>query len=537
VRALEFGRDGLLVEVRSLDEAMALHDALARASLPGVVELVPAARTVLVRFDPGRTSASKLADAVSRLRPEGARRRRSDAVVEIPVVYDGDDLDEIGRLTGLDRDEVVSRHAAPLYDVAFTGFAPGFTYLAGGDPALVVPRRSSPRPSIPAGSVGIAGEFSGVYPRASPGGWQLLGRTEVQMWDVGRPDSPALLRPGSRVRFVPVSATPSRAGVNPSPQVEGSVPVGSVPDGARGDAVLVEAAGVLSTIQDLGRPGFAALGVPRSGAMDRPELRRANRLLGNHPGAAAIEHAGGGLAVRALRPLVLAVTGARVPLAVTSSFDESVRHPQLDVPFALGPGDVLEVGGPSNGVYAYVAVVGGFSSDSALGSRSADLLSGIGPAPLIAGTRLSIGRETIAAVADQPSGGPSSGAVVADVVLGPRSDWFVADALAVLQAQAWSVSPRSNRVGIRLSGERPLERMPDRLGAELPSEGMLPGAIQVPPGGQPVVFGADHPVTGGYPVIATVVPEHLGLVAQVPQSSALRFRVVGRALQGDWESR
>jgi KipI family sensor histidine kinase inhibitor len=188
------------VEVASGDEAAALHAGLEAAPPPGVGELVPGARSVLVRFDRGATDAQRLAEAV-RAVPLLEPGTTESAVVEIPVVYDGEDLEEVAGLSGLSTAEVVARHQGSSYRVAFCGFAPGFAYLTGLPVELHVPRRATPRVSVPAGAVAIAGEYAAVYPRSSPGGWRLLGRTDAVLWDLRR-DPPALLRPGTRVRFV-----------------------------------------------------------------------------------------------------------------------------------------------------------------------------------------------------------------------------------------------------------------------------------------------------------------------------------------------
>ncbi len=194
------GERGLLVEVEELETVHRLHAALRRLDPPGVVELVPGYRTVLIVADPERAGVlDELAAGLPGLElpPAGAV---AGETVEIPVSYDGEDLPEVAGLTGLEADEVVRRHTAPEYTVAFLGFSPGFPYLVGLDPALEVPRRDTPRTSIPAGSVGLAGNQTGIYPTASPGGWQLIGRTEVTLFDPAR-DPPALLAPGTRLRF------------------------------------------------------------------------------------------------------------------------------------------------------------------------------------------------------------------------------------------------------------------------------------------------------------------------------------------------
>jgi 5-oxoprolinase (ATP-hydrolysing) subunit B len=201
VRLLPCGRRAVLVE---LDDVLGFQAALTQSPPDGVVELVPAARTLLVRFDPSVTNAERLGALLRQVSPvDGVAAGAGEAVIQ--VVYDGEDLADVAAETGLSVASLISRHTAGTYVSAFCGFAPGFAYLTGSDPALHVPRRSSPRTRIPAGSVAIAGEYSAVYPSASPGGWRLLGRTEVPVWDVER-DPPNLLPPGTRVRFTAVAS-------------------------------------------------------------------------------------------------------------------------------------------------------------------------------------------------------------------------------------------------------------------------------------------------------------------------------------------
>jgi KipI family sensor histidine kinase inhibitor len=194
------GERGLLVEVEDLETVHRLHAALRELDPPGVVELVPGYRTVLVVADPGQAEVlDELAARLPSLELPPAETVAGETV-EIPVSYHGEDLPAVADLTGLDAEEVVRRHTAPEYTVAFLGFSPGFPYLVGLDPALEVPRRETPRTSIPAGSVGLAGNQTGIYPTASPGGWQLIGHTDVTLFDPAR-DPPALLAPGTHLRF------------------------------------------------------------------------------------------------------------------------------------------------------------------------------------------------------------------------------------------------------------------------------------------------------------------------------------------------
>ncbi|MCX4756440.1 biotin-dependent carboxyltransferase family protein [Kitasatospora purpeofusca] len=283
------------------------------------------------------------------------------------------------------------------------------------------------------------------------------------------------------------------------------------------DGLVVVRPGPLTTVQDLGRRGVAHLGVPRAGAVDEPALRAANRLLGNGPGAAALETTLGGVAVRALRPLLVAVTGAPCPVRVDG------RPAAWGAPVPVPAGAVLDVGAATAGVRAYLAVAGGIAVPPVLGSRSADLLSGLGPAPLSAGDRLPVGPRPPHRARPElvPLPAPPR-ELVLRLRLGPRADWFTPDALARLARDTYRVSPAANRIALRTEGP-PLVRARD---GELPSEGMVLGAVQVPPDGLPVVFLADHPTTGGYPVVGVVPAADLAAAAQSRPGTPLRFTVL-----------
>lgn len=199
---LDYGDQALLLECRSADEVLALTAALNREPIPGVLDIVPGARTVLVKLAGPRyqSAARQLVGTLSIDEPGDCAALDGHIDVVIDVIYDGADLADVAAHTGLDIAGVIEAHTATPWRVGFGGFAPGFAYLIAGDPRLNVPRRSEPRTKVPAGSVGLAGEFSGVYPRQSPGGWQLIGRTDAVLWDIHRPQ-PALLLPGMQVRF------------------------------------------------------------------------------------------------------------------------------------------------------------------------------------------------------------------------------------------------------------------------------------------------------------------------------------------------
>lgn len=283
----------------------------------------------------------------------------------------------------------------------------------------------------------------------------------------------------------------------------------------------VLATGPLVTVQDQGRPGYAHLGVPRAGALDRPAADLANRLVGNAPDAAVLEVLLGGLELRAERGCWIAVTGAPAPLDV----DGAVRgHSRAEwVP----PGGVVRLGRPATGLRSYLAVGGGIAVAPVLGSRSTDTLAWVGPPRVEPGAVLPIGPAGRPRPHDTPR--PLAPGRLR-LLPGPRDDWFAPDAIDRLCAASYAVSADSDRIGLRLDGPS----LPRVRTGELASEGMVLGAVQVPPDGRPVVFLADHPPTGGYPVIGVVLEDDLWQCAQLRPGDPVGFsRLPGPAPRGD----
>jgi biotin-dependent carboxylase-like uncharacterized protein len=279
-------------------------------------------------------------------------------------------------------------------------------------------------------------------------------------------------------------------------------------------SVAVLRAGPLTTVQDLGRTGYAHLGVPASGAVDPPALGLANRLVGNPPGTAALEITLAGCRLRPDHTTLVAVTGAE-----PARLRVGRRAADTGVPVPVPAGSVLDIGPARSGVRTYLAVAGGFAVPPVLGSRATDTLSGLGPAPLRDGDVLPVGEP-----AGEPAGvwftpAPARGPVRLRLRPGPRDDWFTPAALATLTGAGYTVSALSNRVAARLDGPV-LERA---VPGELASEGIVLGAVQVPTGGEPLVFLADHPTTGGYPVIGVVEPADLPRLAQCRPGESVRF--------------
>ncbi|CAG7615753.1 5-oxoprolinase/urea amidolyase family protein [Leucobacter soli] len=534
------GDRAFLVDLGSLEGAMGLRAQLEEHPPSGVSDVVAAARTVLVVARSPRF-VRPLIEYVESLNASG-RSGRIGRTIRIPVSYEGEDLRETAARMGRSVESLIGWHSSGTWTAAFTGFAPGFVYLVG-ESGVRVPRRESPRTSVPAGSVGLADNYSAVYPRSSPGGWQLIGRTDETLWDESLAD-PARIHPGDRVRFVPVRH-PITGSV---PRVEPVAPI----ERDRADVVIVQP-GVGATIQDLGRPGHAVLGVGPAGAMDRSSFRQANRLVGNYAGQAAIEALGAGFSIRAETDQVVAVTGAAGRLAIRSATDRTARfgprNPAVRTPFVLLAGEELTIAEADRGIWSYAAIRGGIDAPAVLESRSRDTHSGIGPSPLAPGDGLVIRAADVSAVASNPEGelrstvqdtelrstAPEtelrSAAQETDlrVIPGPREDWFTTDAVDALFSETWTVSNRFSRMASRLTG-RPLERA---VQDELQSEGIVRGSIQVPPDGQPLIFGADHPVTGGYPVIGVIVDADLDTAAQLGPGARVRFVRNARAETDD----
>lgn len=523
------GDRGVLVECADGQDARGLLAALQAQPPSDVVDVVAGARTVLVRTR-RPVGRDLLADLSRRPAADPAGHRVTEVTVD--VVYDGADLAAVAAVLGTGEEAVVARHVATRWTAAFLGFAPGFAYLEPDVRGGEVPRRDEPRTRVPPGAVALAGRWSAVYPRSSPGGWQLIGRTDHVLWDPAA-DPPAALTAGTVVRFRAVrpSVHAGLAGPGSAPREDGPVTTMA----AATSALEVLGPGRLTVVEDLGRAGRQSWGVPTSGALDRGAAVRANRLVGNHRRAAVLETLGD-LVLRPTTDVVIALTGAPAPMTCEDGSGVTSSTPG-GRPVRVAAGTCLRVGLPAAGARAYLAVRGGIASPPVLGSRSTDLLSDLGPRPLALGDLVPVGTDVQDSVAlvdddaplevDVPAGGmpadgvPTDEAAVVRVVPGPRDDWF-ADGVATLRSTRWRVTPDANRVGLRLDGGTVVRSRQD----ELESEPMVPGAIQVPPGGRPVVLLADHPTTGGYPVVAVVVTEDLDRLAQLAPGDPVRFVTV-----------
>ena len=500
--------------------AIGLAARVRAAGVAGVRDVVPTFRSVAVFFDPMRTDVDALR-ALLQPQPEDDEERQGGATVEIPVEYGGEsgpDLDAVAAAMRLAPDDVVARHSAREYRVFMVGFLPGFGYLGEVDPAIAAPRHASPRLRVPPGSVGIAGRQTGVYPQTSPGGWQLVGRTTTKPFDAARAPA-SLLAPGDRVRFVPVPAGSLGSfdaawAAPPAPDAAGSTP----------RAVHILQAGLMTSVQDGGRWGRQREGVPVSGAMDAAALCEANRAVGNPEGAAALEATLGGFEARLEHAGTVAVAGADLGATIDG------RPLPLGVRVEHAAGAVVRLGARHAGARAYLALDGGLDVPVSLGSRATDLTSGLGGwhgRRLRAGDRLPVGAAPPTArhgsgAAARPL--PQGGARVR-VLPGPHDDCFPAQAIDLLRRTRFEVTPDSNRMGYRLRAPQPL---PGGTG-DMISDATCAGGLQVPPSGHPILLTADRQVTGGYPIVATVITADLPVVGQLAPGDWIEFDLCTRA--------
>lgn len=471
----------------------------------GLVEAIPGARTLFLSFDPRAIDREALLRRVQRLADEPAEASSDSRLFRIPVAYGGEngpDLATLARDHGMDPEEVARRHESAEYRVAFLGFSPGFAYLTGLPAELHSPRRDSPRPRVPAGSVALGGPYTAVYPTDSPGGWRLIGRSSVRLFDPFV-SPPALLRPGDRVRFERIDDGELARRIAASAQHPAPA---AVPEGEPVFAAITP--GLFTSVQGGPRHGLGSCGVPAGGAMDATALERGNAMVGNPPGAAALEVTLSGPELRVLDDAVACVSGGDFQARCNGKLLE------LDAPFELKAGDHVAFGYARRGARAYLCVRGGLVE-----RRPGEPLKRLARGDVVTRGRLA---ERAYAAAPRRPDSAGEGVRVLRVLEGPQSTFFSAAATEVFFSASYRVSPESDRRGIRLDGPAIELRRP----SDISPEGTALGTIQVPAGGLPIVLGPDRPVTGGYAKIATVIRRDWPLLAQAPPGTAVRFRAV-----------
>lgn len=461
----------------------------------GVLDIVPSFASLAVHF--GRADGGMIREWILSVEFSDGFPAGEEKV--IPVCYggeDGPDLPEVADTLGLSVDEVISLHSGAAYTVAAVGFSPGFPYLSGLPERLRLPRRTTPRLSVPAGSVAMAAGQAGIYSFSSPGGWHLLGRTDVALFDV-HSERPSFLLPGDRVRFQPVERIGSVENIC---AVTGEFPTGTVE---------VIHPGGLTTVQDLGRPGHESSGVSPGGTADPQSLRTANLLVGNDPSAAGLECCVSGPVLKFHEETVVAlVSGGGRSRRVTA-------------------GETVDFSKLTGGVRACLAISGGVRVPGILGSLATDVRSGFGGylgRALKVGDRLALGPPgCVPKCGDWHVGRMTRDtSIELRFLTGVQADWFSEEARRRFRSEIYQLTPKSDRMGARLSGA-PLELAGPR---EMVSQPVACGSVQVPPDGQPIVLMAERQTIGGYAQIGHVISADLPKLARVWPGTSIRFREV-----------
>jgi KipI family sensor histidine kinase inhibitor len=502
-----------------------LARAIQNSQITGLTALIPAYSDILAIYDPDLINWSdfllKIKETVNGYcsNPSSGDNDQSP-VLEIPVSYggqDGPDLEEVALHARLSKEEVVQRHTQSIYRVYMMGFTPGFCYLGGLDTAIAIPRKKEPRLSVPAGSVGIAGDQTGIYPITSPGGWQIIGRTNLKLFDPGRME-PFLCKAGMNVRFSRLTddlLPPFNHSKDPAPV---SITFFSTDK----PHVRVVEPGLLTTIQDAGRLGFRAFGMPAGGAMDFPSFCLANKLVGNQKDDAVLEMTFKGPVLEFVADTVVAVTGADMPPRVNG------MEMAINQLITIHSGDLLSFAGIKNGLRAYLSVKGGFDVPLAMGSRSTYLKGKVGGykgRALEAGDEIEIGMANANEISKMPENFPKSQPKTLSrpatirFIPGPESGQFSINGIRIFLTSVFTVSPNSDRMGIRLQGPK-VEHL---SGADILSSGVIPGTIQIPGDGNPIILMNDCQTTGGYPRIGCVTREDLQLLAQLMPGDKIIF--------------
>lgn len=495
------GDSAWLVEFPGLSGEAALArvlgwmNALAVNPPEGVLDVVPSFASLAVHFD--EVDGLEIVEWLQSVRVNDAMPEGEEW--QIPVCYGGEsgpDLAEVATRLGLSEAEVILRHSSASYRVAVVGFSPGFPYLLGLPESLYLPRHRTPRKVVPAGSVAVAGGQAGIYPFASPGGWQILGRTGLKLFDpAGHPS--ALLKTGDRVRFVPVDHIDVRESAPVAPTVPGN------------PSIHVISPGSLTTVQDLGRPGHGAAGVSPGGAMDRHALQVANLMVGNAPDAPALEICVSGPILEFSTDTVIATVGA-----VGKSRQVSA-------------GERVDFSKPAAGVRSYLAVAGGLKISRMLGSAATDVRAGFGGylgRPLEAGDLLETGEPgSIPRCGNWFVGRPDPRAEIElRFLAGVQSNGFSEKAHWRFRNEIYHLTPDADRMGARLDGPS-LDLV---TACEMTSQPVACGSVQVPPDGMPIVLLAERQTIGGYPQIGHVISADFPKLARAWPGTRVRFREV-----------
>ena len=525
-RYMPFGDNGLLIEFGNVinlkvnRKVVALSEAIIDAKIRGVEELVPTYRSLLVRYNASKTSYEHLAFSIRDIEKTMEERKKETVGRKtiIPVVYGGEygpDLADVARFHGLTEEQVVKIHSGKEYRVYMIGFVAGFPYLGEVADEIATPRLETPRLKVPAGSVGIAEKQTGIYPCEAPGGWRIIGRTPTRLFNPLQ-QPPARLQLGDIVKFKPISEKEFRTTEKTTQTQPASY---FLKKKKRIKVFQVLKSGFFTTIQDLGRYGNLKYGVPISGAMDTFSLVAANLLVANNPDDACLEITLIGSELQALTKTQIAITGGAASPKING------QHVPMWQTLEVQEGDVISFGLMKSGCRAYLSIRGGVDTPPILGSRSTYVRGGFGG---INGRQLRTG-DTI-----RGFGAPLikfkyempeelvpqfTGHFKAHVILGPQADMFTEEGINTFLSNQYKVTLEADRMGYRLEGPT----IEHKAKADIISDALLPGAVQIPKNGKPIMIMRDAQTAGGYPKIAVIITSDVSTLGQAKTNDIIEF--------------
>jgi KipI family sensor histidine kinase inhibitor len=523
---MPFGDNGLLIEfgdVISLEvnrRVIALSEAIIGAKIQGVEELVPTYRSLLVRYNASKISYEQLVFRIKDIEKTMEERsmEKVGRKIIIPVVYGGEygpDLTDVARFHGLTEEQVAKIHSGREYRVYMVGFVAGFPYLGEVADEIATPRFETPRLKVLAGSVGIAEKQTGIYPCEAPGGWRIIGRTPLRLFNPLQ-QPPVLLRLGDIVKFKPISEKEFRI----TEKTSQKQPADRFPKNKKGIKVFqVLKPGFFTTVQDLGRYGYLRYGVPISGAMDTFSLVAANLLVANNPDDACLEITLIGPELQALTKTQIAITGGAASPKING------QHVPMWQTLEVQEGAVVSFGKVESGCRAYLSIRGGVDTSPVLGSRSTYVRGGFGgingrqlkTEDIIGGfdvSLLKVGYSMPEELVPQ-----FTGQFKARVILGPQADMFTERGITTFLSSQYKVTLEADRMGYRLEG--PI--IEHKAKADIISDALLPGAVQIPKNGKPIMMMRDAQTAGGYPKIAVIITPDVSTLGQAKTNDIIEF--------------
>jgi KipI family sensor histidine kinase inhibitor len=512
--SIEFGSS---IDDTVHEQVMHLNKSIQQKPFAGFVETVPSYTTLTVYYQPELIESTNTRPFVyiknyieSLFDDLHAEVTSTEEIVSIPVCYDdefGYDLDFIAANNKLTKEQVIAIHQQRVYKVYMMGFLPGFAYMGSVDEAIAMPRKSSPRAQVEAGSVGIAGIQTGIYPLTSPGGWQIVGRTPLSLFNI-QSQNPFWFKTGDRIKFFAICKD-EFIRIKNEQEVNKKIESEEINSNA-----IVIRPGAYSTIQDKGRWGFQSYGMPVSGAMDQLAYYIANALAGNDKNASCIECTMGGLQIQFKKNAVVAITGAGAAFVNGQSI-------KLCQPLSVSKNDTLEIRYNNDGMRTYIAVRGGFAANRIMNSRSVYTRAGIG-SPLKKEQGLQFGNLFSAdpkRITESLSVPTYSSDTSIRIIAGPENHWMKPESIVQLSSQSFTLSNQCDRMGYQLKAE-PLVLNEQK---ELLSTAVTKGTVQLTPSGQLIILMSDCQTTGGYPRVAQVAAVDLSVLAQLKPGDGIHF--------------